>query len=156
MTLTRTGLRLVGLEFEVWSPAWIGWTTTTPPRSCACRRRSPVRAAGCVSGRWRRRGKASWHLADAALPAPVPTGWAQQGISEAWELIEVELTQKARPRVVAVLKTRPRTPPLSTYYVPAAPGRPGRTARRGGAGAGRPPGHGQALWVAGTSYGGAQ
>jgi predicted RNA-binding Zn-ribbon protein involved in translation (DUF1610 family) len=30
-------------------------------------------------------------------------GW--QGISEAWELVKVELTHKARPRVVAAVKT---------------------------------------------------
>ena len=53
-------------------------------------------------------------------PAPIPTGWAEQGISEAWELIEVELTQKARPRVVAVLKTRPPHTAAITYYAPAA------------------------------------
>ena len=42
------------------------------------------------------------------------------GISEAWELVEVELTQKARPRVVAALKTRPPHTARITYYVPAA------------------------------------
>jgi hypothetical protein len=42
------------------------------------------------------------------------------GITEAWELVEVELTQKARPRVVAALKTRPPHTAAITYYVPAA------------------------------------
>ena len=56
-------------------------------------------------------------MADGALPTPIPAGW--QGITEAWELVEVELTQKARPRVVAALKTRP---PHGGHhlYVPAA------------------------------------
>jgi hypothetical protein len=127
VTLTRTGLRLVGLEFE--------------------------RAL------WRRRGKASWHLADAALPAPIPDGWAQQGIREAWELIEVELTQKARPRVVAALKTRPPHTAAVTYYVPAAlhaalAAQLAGVVRELG---GRPPVAVQPLpQVAGTSYGGAQ
>jgi hypothetical protein len=56
-------------------------------------------------------------LADGALPAPVPAGW--QGIDQAWELVEVELHQKARPRVVAALKTRPPHTAAITYYVPA-------------------------------------
>jgi hypothetical protein len=47
----------------------------------------------------------------------VPTHW--QGISEAWELVEVELTQKARHRLVAALKTRPPHTAAITYYVPA-------------------------------------
>jgi hypothetical protein len=57
-------------------------------------------------------------MVDGALPAPVPAGW--QGISEAWELVEVELTQKARPRLVAAIKTRPPHTASITYYVPAA------------------------------------
>ena len=73
----------------------------------------------CERALWRRRGKAAWHLADVALPAPIPDGWEQQGISEAWELIEVELHQKARPRMVAALKTRPPHTATVTYYVPA-------------------------------------
>jgi hypothetical protein len=56
-------------------------------------------------------------MADSAMPAPVPAGW--QGIDQAWELVEVELTQKARPRVVAALKTRPPHTAQITYYVPA-------------------------------------
>jgi hypothetical protein len=74
----------------------------------------------CERALWRRRGKAAWHLADAALPVPVPAGWERQGIGEAWELVEVELTQKARPRVVAALKTRPPHTAAVAYYVPAA------------------------------------
>ena len=72
----------------------------------------------CERELWRRRGKASWHLADGALPAPVPAGW--QRIDQAWELVEVELHQKARPRLVAALKTRPPHTAAITYYVPAA------------------------------------
>jgi hypothetical protein len=52
------------------------------------------------------------------LGLAVPAGW--QGISEAWELVEVELHQKARPRLVAALKTRPPHTARITYYVPAA------------------------------------
>jgi hypothetical protein len=57
-------------------------------------------------------------MADAALPAAVPAGW--QGIDQAWELVEVELHQKARPRLVAALKTRAPHTAHVTYYVPAA------------------------------------
>jgi hypothetical protein len=57
-------------------------------------------------------------MADGALPAAVPAGW--QGIDWAWELVEVELHQKARPRLVAALKTRAPHTARVTYYVPAA------------------------------------
>jgi hypothetical protein len=57
-----------------------------------------------------------WRLTQRA--APVPELWERQGIGEAWELIEVELTQKARPRVLAALKTRPPHTAHITYYVP--------------------------------------
>jgi hypothetical protein len=70
----------------------------------------------CERELWRRRGRASWHLADGALAAAIPAGW--QGISEAWELVEVELHQKARPRLMAALKTRPPHTARITYYVP--------------------------------------
>jgi len=72
----------------------------------------------CERELWHRRGKASWHLADGALPAPVPEGWQAQGISQAWELVEVELHQKPRPRVLAALKTRPPHTATVTYYAP--------------------------------------
>jgi hypothetical protein len=122
VTLTRTGLRLCGLEFEVWTPAL---DRLAHHHAVAVVRlaREPAPGRGgwvCERALWRRRGKASWHLADAALPVPVPEAWQQQGISEAWELIEVELTQKARPRTVAALKTRPPHTAAVTYYVPAA------------------------------------
>jgi hypothetical protein len=122
ITLTRAGLRLCGLEFQVWSPA-LDRLDHHHAAAVVRLHREPMPGAGgwvCERALWRRRGNASWHLADAALPAPVPEGWAQQGISQAWELIEVELTQKARPRVVAALKTRPPHTATVSYYVPGA------------------------------------
>jgi hypothetical protein len=117
---TRTGLRLAGLELDPWTPAL---DRLAHHHAVAVVRlaREPIPGQGgwvCERELWRRRGRASWHMADGALPAPVPAGW--QGISEAWELVEVELTQKARPRVVAALKTRPPHTARVTYYVPAA------------------------------------
>jgi hypothetical protein len=117
---TRAGLRLAGLELDPWTPAL---DRLAHHHAVAVVRlaREPIPGAGgwvCERELWRRRGKASWHLADGALPAPVPSGW--QGISEAWELIEVELHQKARPRLLAALKTRPPHTARVTYYVPAA------------------------------------
>jgi hypothetical protein len=116
---TRAGLRLAGLEFDPWEPSA---TRLAHHHAAAVVRlaREPVPGAGgwvCERELWRRRGKASWHLADGALPAPVPAGW--QGIDQAWELVEVELHQKGRPRVVAALKTRPPHTARITYYVPA-------------------------------------
>jgi hypothetical protein len=117
---TRAGLRLAGLEFDGWEPAA---TRLSHHHEVAVVRlaREPVPGQGgwvCERELWRRRGKASWHLADGALPMPVPSGW--QGISEAWELVEVELHQKARPRVLAALKTRAPHTARITYYVPAS------------------------------------
>jgi hypothetical protein len=122
VTLTRAGLRLAGLDYDLWSPAL---DRLDHHHAVAVVRlaREPDPGEGgwvCERALWRRRGKAAWHLADAALPTAVPAGWEQQGIGEAWELIEVELTQKARPRVVAALKTRPPHTSQVTYYVPAA------------------------------------
>jgi hypothetical protein len=119
---TRAGLRLVGLEFDPWTPA-LDRLDHHHAASVVRLHREPIPGRGgwvCERALWRRRGKASWHLADAALPAAVPAGWQQQGIDQAWELIEVELTQKARPRTVAALKTRPPHTAAVTYYVPAA------------------------------------
>lgn len=118
--LTRAGLRLAGVAFDPWEPAA---ARLAHHHAAALVRlaREPVPGQGgwvCERELWRRRGKASWHLADGALPAPVPAGWQQQGISEAWELVEVELTQKARPRVLAALTTRPPHTARVTYYVP--------------------------------------
>jgi hypothetical protein len=117
---TRVGLRLAGLAFDCWEPAA---SRLAHHHAVALVRlhREPMPGQGdwvCERELWRRRGGASWHLADGALPAPVPAGW--QGISEAWELVEVELHQKARPRLVAALKTRAPHTARVTYYVPAA------------------------------------
>jgi len=117
---TRAGLRLAGLEFDGWEPAA---TRLAHHHAVAVVRlaREPVPGQGgwiCERELWRRRGRAGWHLADGALPVPVPAGW--QGISEAWELVEVELHQKARPRVLAALKTRAPHTACITYYVPAS------------------------------------
>jgi hypothetical protein len=117
---TRAGLRLAGLELDLWTPA-LDRLAHHHTAAVVRLAREPVPGQGgwvCERELWRRRGQASWHLADGALPAAVPAGW--QGISEAWELVEVELTQKARPRVVAALKTRPPHTAAVSYYVPAA------------------------------------
>ena len=120
VTLTRAGLRLCGLDLEVWSPALDRLDHHHAASVVRLHRESVPGRGGWVSERalWRRRGKASWHMVDGALPAPVPTDW--QGISEAWELVEVELTQKARPRTVAALKTRPPHTAAVTYGLPPA------------------------------------
>jgi hypothetical protein len=117
---TRVGLRLAGLEFDPWTPALDRLAHHHAAAVVRLHRESMPGAGGWVCERelWRRRGKASWHMADGALPAPVPAGW--QGIDRAWELVEVELHQKARPRLVAALKTRPPHTARVTYYVPAA------------------------------------
>jgi hypothetical protein len=117
---TRAGLRLAGLAFDCWQPAA---SRLAHHHAVALVRlhREPVPGQGgwvCERELWRRRGGASWHLADGALPAPVPENW--QGIDQAWELVEVELHQKARPRMVAALKTRAPHTARITYYVPAA------------------------------------
>jgi hypothetical protein len=157
---TRAGLRLAGLEFDPWAPA-LDRLAHHHATAVVRLTREPVPGAGgwvCERALWRRRGKAAWHLADAALPAPIPKSWAQQGISEAWELVEVELTQKARPRMVAALKTRPPHTAAVTYYVPAAlqaalAAQLAGVVRELG---GRPPVTVQPLpAVAGTTYGGA-
>jgi hypothetical protein len=116
---TQAGLRLAGLDLDVWEPSL---PRLAHHHAVALVRlaREPVPGQGgwvCERELWRRRGKARWHLADGALPAPVPDGW--RGIDQAWELVEVELHQKARPRVLAALKTRPPHTARITYYVPA-------------------------------------
>jgi hypothetical protein len=116
---TRAGLRLAGLNLDPWTPA-LDRLAHHHAAAVVRLAREPVPGQGgwvCERELWRRRGKASWHLADGALPAAVPADW--QGIDQAWELVEVELTHKARPRVVAALKTRPPHTAAITYYVPA-------------------------------------
>jgi hypothetical protein len=117
---TRTGLRLAGLKLDPWTPA-LDRLAHHHALAVVRLAREPIPGRGgwvCERELWRRRGKASWHLADAALPAPVPADW--QGIDQAWELIEVELHQKARPRLLAAIKTRAPHTARITYYVPAA------------------------------------
>jgi hypothetical protein len=117
---TRAGLRLAGLELDPWTPA-VDRLAHHHAAAVVRLHREPVPGRGgwvCERELWRRRGRASWHMVDGALPAAVPAGW--QGISEAWELVEVELTHKARPRVLAAVKTRPPHTAAITYYVPAA------------------------------------
>ena len=137
---TRAGLRLAGLDLDPWTPAVTGWPTTTPPRWSACTvSRCPVRAAGCASGSCgaAAAGRAgTWPTA----PCPRPCRPAGRGSSEAWELVEVELTQKARPRAGRRAQDpaaahrrhhllRPRRPACAAVGA----------ARQRGAGAGRPP-----------------
>jgi hypothetical protein len=117
---TRAGLRLAGLDFDCWTPALDRLAHHHAVAVVRLDREAVPGRGGWVCERelWRRRGKAGWHLADGALPRPVPAGW--QGIDQAWELVEVELTQKARPRVLAAVKTRPPHTASIAYYVPAA------------------------------------
>jgi hypothetical protein len=65
--------------------------------------------------------------AAAAPPGTWPTApspsryhplWRERGIGEAFELVEVELHQKARRRVLAALKTLPPATRQVTYYTP--------------------------------------
>jgi hypothetical protein len=120
MLATRAGLRLAGLDFDPWTPA-LDRLAHHHAAAVVRLHREPVPGRGgwvCERELWRRRGRASWHMVDGALPVPVPAGW--QGIDQAWELVEVELHQKARPRLVAALKTRPPHTAAITYYVPAS------------------------------------
>jgi hypothetical protein len=115
---TRTGLRLAGLEFDCWEPAE---SRLAHHHAVALVRlaREPIPGASgwvCERELWRRRGRASWHLADGAMPAPVPAGW--QGIDQAWELVEVELHQKARPGCWPRSRPGRRTPPASPTTSP--------------------------------------
>jgi hypothetical protein len=116
---TRAGLRLAGLELDSWTPAVDRLAHHHAAAIVRLHRESIPGQGGWVCERelWRRRGRASWHMADGALPAPVPPGW--QGIDQAWELVEVELHQKARPRVLVALKTRAPHTANVTYYVPS-------------------------------------
>jgi hypothetical protein len=117
---TRAGMRLAGLEFDPWTPALDRLSHHHAVAVVRLAREPVPGQAGWVCERalWRRRGRASWHMADGAMPASVPAGW--QGIDQAWELVEIELHQKARPRLVAALKTRAPHTARITYYVPAA------------------------------------
>jgi hypothetical protein len=143
--VTRAGLRLAGLELDPWTRA-LDRLAHHHAAAIVRLAREPMPGQGwlCERELWRRRGKASWHMVDGALPAPVPTDW--QGISEAWELVEVELHPEGPP------------PPSGRHQDPGAahrrhhllrPCRPASatvgTARQRGPRAGRStPGHGRA------------
>jgi hypothetical protein len=156
---TRAGLRLAGLAFDPWTPA-LDRLDHHHATAVVRLAREPIPGNGgwvCERELWRRKGRASWHLADGALPTPVPAGW--QGINQAWELIEVELHQKARPRLVAALKTRPPHTAAITYYVPGSlhPALSAQLASVVGELGGRPQVTVEPLpQVAGLTYGGAR
>ncbi len=116
---TAAGLRHAGLDhLEPWAPAAVRLAHHHAVALVRLAREPEPGGAGWVCERelWRRRGKATWHLADGALPVEVPTLWRERGIGEAFELVEVELHQKARRRVVAAFKTLPPSTRLVTYY----------------------------------------
>jgi len=117
---TTAGIRLTGLDLDIWEPAAVRLAHHHAVSLVRLAREPQPAGAGWVCERelWRRRGRASWHLADAALPVEVPALWQQRGIAEAFELVEVELHQKAHRRVLAALKTLPPGSRLVTYYVP--------------------------------------
>jgi len=121
ITATAAGLRHAGLDhLEPWAPAAVRLAHHHAVALVRLAREPEPGAAGWVCERelWRRRGKASWHLADGALPVEVPALWQQRGISDAFELVEAELHQKARRRVIAAFKSLPPGTRLVTYYVP--------------------------------------
>ena len=115
---TTAGIRLTGLDLDPWEPAAVRLAHHHAVSLVRLAREPQPAGAGWVCERelWRRRGRASWHLADGALPVETPALWQQRGIAEAFELIEVELHQKTRRRVVAALKTLPPGTRLVTYY----------------------------------------
>jgi hypothetical protein len=118
---TAAGLRHAGLDhLEPWQPAAVRLAHHHAVSLVRLARELEPGGAGWMSERelWRRRGKATWHLADGALPVEVPTLWQERGIAEAFELVEVELHQKSRRRVVAAFKTLPPGTRLVTYYTP--------------------------------------
>jgi hypothetical protein len=119
---TTAGMRHAGLEgLEPWEPAAVRLAHHHAVGLVRLAREPEPGAAGWVCERelWRRRGRATWHLADGAMPVEVPALWQERGIGEAFELVEVELHQKARRRVLAALKTLPPNTRLVTYYVPS-------------------------------------
>ena len=81
VTLTRAGLRLAGLDYEVWSLA-LDRLDHHHAAAVVRLHREPIPGAGgwvCERALWRRRGKAAWHLADAALPVPCPRDGRSRG-----------------------------------------------------------------------------
>jgi hypothetical protein len=119
---TAAGIRLTGLDLDPWEPVGTRLAHHHAVAVVRLAREPEPGSAGWVCERelWRRRGRASWHLADGALPVEVPALWQERGIVEAFELVEVELHQKARRRVVAALKTLPPGTRLVTYYTTPA------------------------------------
>jgi hypothetical protein len=121
LTANAAGLRHVGLDhLDPWQPAAVRLAHHHAVALVRLAREPEPGAAEWVCERelWRRRGRASWHLADGALPVEVPALWQQRGIADAWELVEVELHQKSRRRVLAAFKNLPPATRLVTYYVP--------------------------------------
>ena len=122
VTPTRRGLDLVELGYPTWALPATQLAHVHAVGLVRLVREPDPCGGGWVSERalFRERGQASWHLADGALPAPVPAGWVAQGIADAFERIEVELTPKPRRRLAAALRTQaPRTAAV-TYYAPPA------------------------------------
>jgi hypothetical protein len=122
VTPTRRGLDLVELDYPTWPLPATQLAHVHAVGLVRLAREPDPCAGGWTSERalFRERGRASWHLADGALPAPVPPGWVAQGIEDAFERIEVELTPKPRRRLAAALRTQaPRTAAV-TYYAQAA------------------------------------
>ena len=71
--VTRAGLRLAGLELDPWMPALDRLAHHHAAIVRLAREPMPGQGWLCERELWRRRGKASWHMVDGALPAPVPT-----------------------------------------------------------------------------------
>jgi len=120
VTPTRRGLDLVELAYPTWALPATQLAHVHAVGLVRLAREPDPCAGGWVSERalFRERGRASWHLADGALPMAVPAGWLAQGIADAFERIEVELTLKPRRRLAAALRTQaPRTAAV-TYYAP--------------------------------------
>jgi hypothetical protein len=121
LTSTAAGLRHAGLDhLEPWQPAAVRLAHHHAVALVRLDREREPGGAGwmCERELWRRRGKAAWHLADGALPVEIPVLWQQRGVAEAFELVEVELHQKSRRRVLAAFKTLPPATRLVTYYTP--------------------------------------
>ena len=132
---------LAGLQFDPWEPAESRLAHHHAVALVRLHREAAPGQSGWVCERelWRRRGKASWHLSDSALPHR--SRRAGRGLRGRRELVEVELTQKA-PRVVAALRDpstphrrhhllRPRQPACAAVNLLASVvrelgGRPGR------------------------------
>jgi hypothetical protein len=116
---TRAGLRLAGLELDPWTPA-VDRLAHHHAAAVVRLHREPVPGRGgwvCERELWRRRGRASWHMADGACPQPCRrVGRDRPGVGAG----RGRATHKARPRVLAAVKTRAPHTAAITYYVPAA------------------------------------